>query len=63
MYSRDVAEVLEEAGMQHCSVRIEWSFGHNGEEEHKLKKPSHIATNTCGECLVVDSNDTKNQGV
>ena len=59
LYSREVAEVLEEAGMQHCSVCIEWSFGHSGEEEHKLKKSSHIATKTCGEFLVVDSNDKK----
>ena len=59
LYSRDVAEVLEEAGMQHCCVRIEWSFGHNGEEGHRLKKPSRISTNTFGEFLVVDSNDKK----
>ena len=61
-YSREVAEILEEAGMQHWCVRIEWSFDHNGEEGHRLKKPSHISTNTFGEFLVVDSNDKKNQG-
>ena len=63
LHSREVAEVLEEAGMQHCCLRIEWSFGHNGEEGHRLKKPSRIAINTCGEFHVVDSNDKKNQGV
>ena len=45
--------------MQHCCVRIEWSFGHNGEEGHRLKKTSRIATKTFGEFLVVDSNDKK----
>ena len=61
LYSREVDEVLEEAGMQHCCVRIEWSFGHNGEEGHRLKKPSRIATKTFGEFLVVDSNDKKSR--
>ena len=32
-------------------------FGHNGEEGHRLKKPSRIATNARGEFLVVDSDD------
>ena len=57
LYSREVAEVLDEAGMQHCCVRNEWSFGDNGEEEHRLKQPRHIATNTHGEFLVVDGDD------
>ena len=58
LYSREVAEALDEAGMQHCCVRMEWSFGHNGEEGHRLKRPSRIATNTYGEFLVLD-NDGK----
>ena len=53
--NRKVNEVLEKVGMQHCC--IEWSFGHNGEEEHRLKKPSRIASNTHGELLVVDKDD------
>ena len=57
LYSREVAEVLDEAGMQHCCLRIEWSFGHNGEKGHRLNRPRHIATNTYGEFLVVDSDD------
>ena len=57
LYSREVAEVLEKAGMQHYCIGIERSFGHNGEEGHRLKKPSRIATNTYGEFLVVDSDD------
>ena len=55
LYSREVAEALDEAGMQHCCVRMEWSLGHNGEEGHRLKNPSRIATNTHGEFLVIDN--------
>ncbi|XP_067052078.1 uncharacterized protein [Acropora muricata] len=54
LYSREVAKILDEAGKQHCCVRNEWSFGHNGEEGHRLKKPKRIATNTQGEFLLVD---------
>ena len=55
LYSREVAEVLDEAGMQHSCVQIDWSFGDNGEEGHRLKQPTRIATNTYGEFLVLDS--------
>ena len=54
LYSREVAEVLDEAGMQHCCVQIEWSFGDKGEEGHRLRNPTRIATNTLGEFLVLD---------
>ncbi|XP_044165572.1 uncharacterized protein LOC122949593 [Acropora millepora] len=54
LYSTEVAKILDEAGKQHCCVRNEWSFGHNGEEGHRLKKPKRIATNTHGEFLLVD---------
>ena len=54
LYSREVAEVLDEAGMQHCCLRIDWPVGHNGKEGHRLKQPTRIATNTYGEFLVVD---------
>ena len=57
LYSREVAEVLDEAGMQHCCVQIEWSFGEDGEEGHRLESPNGIATNTLGEFLVVDGAD------
>ncbi|XP_015771936.1 PREDICTED: uncharacterized protein LOC107350225 [Acropora digitifera] len=56
LYGSEVAEVLDEAGMQHCCVRYEWSFGDNG-EGHRLKKSTRIATNTHGEFLVVDWDD------
>ena len=54
VYSPEVLQVLDAAGMQHCCLRIEWSFGHNGEEGHRLNRPRRIATNTYGEFLVVD---------
>ena len=58
LYSREVVKLLEKCGMQHCCIRILWSFGHNGEKGHRLKGPSRIATNTYGEFLVVDNDDT-----
>ncbi|XP_015771937.1 PREDICTED: uncharacterized protein LOC107350226 [Acropora digitifera] len=53
--NRKVAKFVEKNGMQRWC--IEWSFGHSGEEGHRLKKPSCIATNARGEFLVVDSDD------
>ena len=44
--------------MQHCCVRIDWSFGDRGEEGHRLRDPTRIATNTHGEFLVVDGDKT-----
>ena len=54
LYGIEVAKVLDEAGMQHCRVRIDWSFGYKGEEGHRLGTPKKIAANTHGEFLVVD---------
>ncbi|XP_067052077.1 uncharacterized protein [Acropora muricata] len=54
LYGIEVAKVLDEAGMQHCRVRIDWSFGYKGEDGHRLGTPKNIATNTHGEFLVVD---------
>ena len=51
-----VAEVLNKQGMVHCSC-VPWSFGQEGEEEHKLKNPSGIATNTKGQFLIADYGD------
>ena len=48
-----LGEVLGKVGMQHSGC-IEWSFGHKGEEGHRLKKPAGIATYAYGEFLVVD---------
>ena len=59
LYSREVAEVLDEAGKQHYCVQIDWSFGPNGEKGHRLTYPERIATNTYGEFLVVDNKTIK----
>ena len=46
-----VAEVLRKQGMEHCLV-TPWSFGQEGEDEHKLKNPRGIATNSSGQFIV-----------
>ncbi|XP_029211405.2 uncharacterized protein LOC114975403 [Acropora millepora] len=57
LYSMEVVEVLDKAGMQHCCIRIEWSFGQNEELGHRLNFPTRIATNTYREFLVVDGDN------
>ena len=52
---RRVAQVLHKQGMEHCHVP--WSFGQEGEEEHKLKNACGIATNSSGQFIVGDIND------
>ena len=52
-----VAQVLREQDMEHCYVP--WSFGQAGEEEHKLKNPRGIATNSSGQFIVGDINEVK----
>ena len=47
-----VAKVLHKVGMEHCCVA--WSFGQEGEEEHKLKFPRGIATNADGQFIIGD---------
>ena len=54
---RRVAKVLRKQGMGHCYVP--WSFGQEGEEEHKLKDPRGIATNSRGQFIVGDKNEVK----
>ncbi|KAL9983062.1 hypothetical protein ACROYT_G005189 [Oculina patagonica] len=49
-----VAEVLRKQGMEHCCV-TPWSFGREGDEEHKLKQPNGIATNSSGQFIVGDN--------
>ena len=51
-----VAEVLNNQGMAHCSC-LPWSVGQEGDEEHKLKDPSAIATNHRGQFLIADTGD------
>ena len=52
-----VAKVLQKQGMEHCCVTPPWSFGQEGEEEHKLKDPCGIATNTDGQFIITDKRD------
>jgi len=56
---RRLAKVLRKQGMEHCCV-TPWSFGQEGEEEHKLKNPRGIATNSSGQFIVGEhANDVK----
>ena len=51
-----VVEVLAKQGKEHrCDTP--WSFGQEGEEEHKLKDPRGIATNHRGQFLIADDGD------
>ena len=50
-----VVKALKKQGNEHCCLL--WSFGHEGEEKHKLKNPRGIATNTKGQFLVADNRD------
>ena len=54
---RRVAKVLHKQGMEHCYVPS--SFGQEGEEEHKLKDPCGIATNSSGQFIVGKINEVK----
>ena len=56
LYDARVTEVLVQQGMEHCCV-TPWSFGQKGEEEHKLKGPKGIATNSSGELIVGEFQD------
>ena len=47
-----ISKVLHKVKMEHCSLL--WSFGQQGEEEHKLKWPRGIATNHRGQFLIAD---------
>ena len=45
-----VTEVLRQQGMEHCCVT--WSFGQEGEEEHRPRDPRGFATNSIGQFVV-----------
>ena len=53
---RRISKVLHKVNMEHCFVSP-WSFGHEGDEEHKLKDPRGIATNHRGQFLIPDNGD------
>ena len=48
-----VAKVMRRQGMEHCCV-TPWSFGQEGEEDHKLKHTCEIAVNSSGHFIVGD---------
>ena len=50
-----ISKVLHKVNMEHCSLL--WSFGQEGEEEHKLKWPRGIAANHRGQFLIADDGD------
>ena len=50
-----ITKVLRKQGMEHCCVP--WSFGQEGEKEHKLKNPEGITTNSSGQFIVADYGD------
>ena len=52
---RRVAKVLRKQDMELCYVP--WSFGQEGEEEHKLQDPRGIATNSSGQFIVGEFDD------
>ena len=54
--NKRVAKILTKQGKEHCCV-TPWSFGQEGDEEHKLKDPCGIATNTKGQLLIADNGD------
>ena len=53
-----VKDLLLEHGKEYCCIPPR-SFGQEGEEEHKLKKPWGIATNSSGEFIVTDLHHVK----
>ena len=53
-----VSQVLQKQGMEHCCV-TPWSFGQEGEEEHKLKYPMGIASNADGQFIIADDSDER----
>ena len=50
-----VVKALTKQGNERCCLL--WSFGQEGEEEHKLKNPLGIATNHRGQFLIADNGD------
>ena len=53
---RRISKVLHKVNMEHCCV-TPWSFGQEGDKEHKLKKPYGITTNHRGQFLIKDNGD------
>ena len=56
LFDGRVSKVLQKQGMEHCCV-TPWSFGQEGEEEHKLKRIMGIAANADGQFIIADDSD------
>ena len=56
LHNERVVKLLTKQGKEHCCV-TPWSFGQECDEEHKLKVPRGIATNTKGQFLIADDWD------
>ena len=56
LHNERVVKLLTKQGKEHCCV-TPWSFGQECDEEHKLKVPRGIATNTKGQYLIADDWD------
>ena len=56
LHNERVVKLLTKQGKEHCCV-TPWSFGQDGDEEHKLKDPRGIATNHRGQFLIADDGD------
>ena len=50
-----VAKILQKLGMKHYC--LQWSFGQEGEQEHKLEEPWGMATNSRGHFIIADNKD------
>ena len=55
LFDARVAKALRKQGIEQCFVP--WSFGQEGQEEHKLKNPRGIVTNTLGQFVIADRGD------
>ena len=55
LFDGRVSKVLQKQGMEHCCVP--WSFGEEGEKEHKLGYTVGIATNADGLFIIADDSD------
>ena len=53
-----VTKVMHKLGREHFCLKL-WTFGQEGEEEHKLKGPTGIVTNTHDEFIISDHGDGK----
>ena len=50
-----VAKILQKLGMKHYC--LQWTFGQEGELEHKLEEPWGMATNSRGHFIIADNKD------